>query len=281
MRAPAGALAAIALALVAVAALTADSAAGVLKPHDGAREWRFDTTQGPIRVWLPDGYDPATAATVIYVHGYYIDVDGAWTEHRLPEQFEMSGINAAFIVCGAPEDSAERVSWRSLRALLRTVERGIDRTLPRRELVAMAHSGGFRTIREWLPNRELDTVILIDSAYADMRPFQRWIRARRDRRLINVADDTRWRSDRFHRALPSTEIVDELPELELGTLPDDIRDERIVYIRTELGHMELVTDGVAIPMLLRMLRAPMLDGSRDDTLPPLPHHDTGRETAAL
>src|SRR5688572_27928889 len=49
----------------------------------GGEHWRFETWNGPVHVWRPSGYDPATAGTVLYVHGYYTDVDKAWREHRL------------------------------------------------------------------------------------------------------------------------------------------------------------------------------------------------------
>src|SRR5690349_5160861 len=42
---------------------------------------RLETPRGPVHVWTPRGYDPETAITVIYVHGYQIDVDEAWWGH--------------------------------------------------------------------------------------------------------------------------------------------------------------------------------------------------------
>jgi len=39
---------------------------------------------------------------VIYVHGYYTDADGAWSEHDLARQFKASHQNAMFIVPDAP-----------------------------------------------------------------------------------------------------------------------------------------------------------------------------------
>src|SRR5215831_17903787 len=69
--------------------------------------WRIKSERGVIHVWRPRGYDPSTAGTIIYVHGYYTDVETAWTKHRLPEQFDGSGKNALFIVAEAPQSSDE------------------------------------------------------------------------------------------------------------------------------------------------------------------------------
>ncbi|MEJ7596954.1 MAG: hypothetical protein WKG01_03505, partial [Kofleriaceae bacterium] len=64
----------------------------------GGRHWRIKTAQGAVHVWVPPGYDRATAGTVVYVHGYWTDADGAWKEHELARQFKMSRQTAIFIV---------------------------------------------------------------------------------------------------------------------------------------------------------------------------------------
>src|ERR1051325_1638134 len=66
------------------------------------RHWRIDGPRGPIHVWIPPGYRAETAATIVYIHGYYDDADTAYVGHRLPEQFAMSALNAMFIVVEAP-----------------------------------------------------------------------------------------------------------------------------------------------------------------------------------
>src|SRR5512139_3968883 len=55
---------------------------------------RLETPRGPVHVWTPRGYSAETAMTVVYVHGYQIDVDEAWWGHGLPEQFGHASINA-------------------------------------------------------------------------------------------------------------------------------------------------------------------------------------------
>src|SRR5689334_20602481 len=35
------------------------------------RHWRVDGPRGPIHVWVPPGYRAETAATILYIHGYY------------------------------------------------------------------------------------------------------------------------------------------------------------------------------------------------------------------
>ena len=242
------------------------------------KSWVLDTQRGHVHVWIPDGYDSRTAATIVYVHGYYVDVDEAWTEQQLPEQFAISGLNAMFIACGAPESASEPVTWPSLSALLLTVRQGIGRPLPTRTLVAVGHSGAHRTLVRWLDNRLLDTVVLVDAAYGELAPYRTWLRQARTHRLIDIGADTRWRTDIFHRSLPGTTTVEHFPSPEEGSFAKFARDARILYVRATRTHMELVTDGVALPMTLRALHVPLiLDKPRTSPLEPLSPPDRTRD----
>jgi hypothetical protein len=222
------------------------------------RHWRLDTVRGAIHVWIPADYDARTAAAVVFVHGYWVGVDEAWDSYRLAAQFALSGINAMFIAPEAPAAKWESIAWPSLADLVRTVAGGIDAAMPAHRLVAVGHSGAYRTLAPWLANPALDTVVLLDALYTDYGLLG-WLRASRQHRLINIAYETGRFSDYLHRRLPSTRRVDRLP-------PDGLPDARIVYVRTAAGHWELVTDGVALPLALRAIGVPQL-GSAPVDLP--------------
>ncbi len=219
------------------------------------QHWRLETTRGAVHVWVPHTYDPETAITVVYVHGYWTNVDGAWTTHRLPEQFALSGINAMFIACDAPSDKYQPVGWPSLHGLLASVVADIGVPMPKGRVVAIAHSGGFRTLEQWLPNQRLDTIVLLDAAYGDTWGYRNWLYSDKQHRLIDIGDDTLKEADALHKMMPGTLVVDGFPADELT---DEERTARILYIRSQLGHMPLVTGGRAIPTLLRALRAPRI-----------------------
>lgn len=215
------------------------------------QSWRFETTRGPIHVWTPASYDPATAATVVFVHGYHVDVDTAWNDYRLPQQFALSGINAMFIAAEAPTGKNSVIAWPSLRGLVASVASQIDVRMPTKRLVAMGHSGAYRTLAVWLANDVLDTIVLLDAVYGEYS-FVPWVRASSSRRLVNIAYETGRFCDYMHRQLPSTKRVEGLP---LEGFPDG----RIIYAKTDVGHWQLVTDGVAVPLALRAIAVPMLD----------------------
>lgn len=216
------------------------------------RHWRLDTDAGPVHIWVPRGYDAKTAQTVLYVHGYWQDADAVWIEHRLPEQFALSGINAMFVVPEAPRGKWDRVAWPTTQSLLAAVVAGTGEPLPKGRVAVFGHSGAYRTVIQWLADPRVDTVVLLDAAYVDVLPYRDWVRGAKTRRFINVSIDTiRW-SNWLHRWLPGTLTVTPFPR----TLTDQIKQARILYVKSDIGHWPLVTEGVAIPQMLRVLGAP-------------------------
>jgi len=221
------------------------------------KHWRLDTEHGPVHVWIPGGYNPKRAETIVYVHGYYVHVDDAWQKYDLPTQFASSAINAIFIAPEGPAQPAENVAWDSLGPLLDTVEKGIGQPLPRKRIVTMGHSAAYRTLLGWLDEPVIDTVVLVDAAYGEIDQYKNWILGDEHRRLIDVGDDTREWTDQLHKDLPETVVLDQFPNVEDG-VPKAAEKARILYIKSNLGHFPLVTNGIALPMILRTLRAKRL-----------------------
>jgi hypothetical protein len=233
---------------------------------EGGRHWRLSTARGPIHVWTPRGYNARRAETIVYVHGFYTYVDAAWKEHRLASQFAASAINAMFIACEAPAGGHEPVSWESIGALLEAVERGTGERRPRRRIVAVGHSGAWRTLIGWLDEPVLDTVVLLDAAYGEIEKYRAWVTGAPRRRLIDVGYDTRQWTEKLHAELPSTVILEGFPSVE-EEIPKEAARAKILYIRSDVGHFPLVTEGVAIPMVLRTLtRRKLLDTPLADLL---------------
>jgi hypothetical protein len=220
------------------------------------RQWRLDTPHGPIHVWIPANYDPATAATIVFVHGYWVHVDEAWDAYRLPQQFALSGINAMFIAPSAPSAKWIRLAWPSLDDLVHTVAGSVNVPMPTKRLVIVGHSGAYRTLAVWLADPALDTVVILDGVYGEYS-FLPWVRSSPQHRLVNIVYETGSFSDYLHSQLPSTVRVSGLP---LDGLPD----ARILYVRTMVGHWQLVTDGVALPLALRAIGVPNVASARLD-----------------
>ena len=229
----------------------------------GGAHWRLQTEKGPIHVWQPRGYDPASAGTVIYVHGYYTNVDGAWVQHALAEQFAASKTNALFIVPEAPSGSNEEVSWPALADLLKEVERQLTGIKARGPIVAAGHSGAWRTLSNWAQDgqgnndRKVEVFLLLDALYGSDDQFQAWLARHpgsEEPRMTLVSKDTANRVAPFLEKVPAAKRRASLPETYRDLTPAE-RNAPVLEIASDLGHMEIVTTGKVLPVLLH--RSPL------------------------
>ncbi len=219
----------------------------------GGRHWRIKTAQGAVHVWVPPNYDRATAGTVVYVHGYWTDADGAWRDHALARQFKASRQNALFIVPDAPSRNEDRVHWPALTDLRRAVTRA-NIKLPDGPIVVMGHSGAFRTVMQWVDHRHVDQIILLDAMYAGEHAFDEFIHAGKranDHKLIVVAAGTATESKSFANKYKFAVAREKVPDNVSGFSKRE-KSAKLLYIRSQYDHMGIVTGKKVIPVLLRL-----------------------------
>jgi hypothetical protein len=224
--------------------------------------WRLATAKGPVHVWQPSGYDAASAGTVVYVHGYHTGVDAAWVEHALAEQFAASKVNALFIVPEAPASGGGEVVWPALSELLAEVERQLPGLRAGSPIVAAGHSGAWRTLGLWTGepdhDRRVASFILLDGLYGMEERFRTWL-ARQDgsgqARLTLVSRDTAGRAAGFLAHLPSAKRRARLPA-RFRDLTAAEKNAPVLELTSPLSHMEIVTSGKVLPIVLR--RSPLL-----------------------
>jgi hypothetical protein len=224
-------------------------------PPAGAQEWRIATPGGAIRVYRPIGYRPRTAGVALYVHGFYTDVDQAWREHRLAEQFEASGRNALFIAPAARTASGEPIPWPDLAELLAMVSSDVGESLPRGPLVVAGHSGAYRQLAAWLPHPGLRGLLLLDALYGMQPEFRGWLRKRRANRMALVSHGTVRAATAFARRFRYAVRREHCPERfeELGARE---RRAKLLSMGTAVSHMGIVTEGKVLPLLLRWAGLP-------------------------
>lgn len=206
---------------------------------------RVVSAHGPIHVWTPRHYSES-GDIVVYVHGNEVTVDEAWKQHALAQQFEASGIDAMFIACEAPSNDGAPVNWASLSELLGTTQKlGIE--LPKGDVIVAGHSAAHRTIVPWLAESQVDRLVMIDAVYGDVERYRDWLGAKRDRQLIFVGgDSTRAYTEQLHALLPQAKVLEGVPQL--GQAPAS----KIVYVRSDVKHHDLVSSGAVLPVLLQM-----------------------------
>lgn len=219
----------------------------------GGRHFRIKTAQGAVHVWFPENYDRETAGTVVYVHGYWTDADGAWREHALARQFRASRQNAMFVVPDAPSSNDESVHWPALSDLRKAVTRA-NIKIPDGPVVVMGHSGAFRTVMQWVDNRVVDQIILLDAMYAGESAFDEFIKSGKradDHKLIVVAASTAQESKSFATKYKFAVAREKLPD-SVGGFSKKERGAKLLYIRSQFEHMQIVTSRKVIPLLLRV-----------------------------
>lgn len=200
--------------------------------------------EGPVHLWAPT-QGGGQELTVLYVHGYFDSVDSAVEGHGLLAQFERSGLEATFVVPEAPRDARQRVCFPDLEALLAAAQAQMGRPLSRRLLV-LGHSGGVRTLRSWLSDSRVDTVVLLDAVYGDPTPFERWVQGAVGRRLVLIA----------HSTLPKARALAQRTGARSIGPADPLPARGVALWPTEVSHMEIVRGGAFVPKLLRALAVP-------------------------
>lgn len=219
---------------------------------EAGKHLRLDGPHGPIHVWIPPGYRAETGATIVYVHGYFSNVDTAWTSHQIPEQAALSGLNAILIAPEAPVIQKAPVNYPDLTELIRFVEDKAGVVRGGALTVAIGHSGAYRTIYEWLDEPMLDQVILVDAMYGDEDPIVTWATVSERHRLIMIGEDTVLGTEAVAAKLPDIVTLDRFPPT-YEMWPAEAKAARLLYIRSQFAHMPLVTDGYALPSVLRLL----------------------------
>lgn len=219
----------------------------------GGTHWRIKTDAGAVHAWVPEGYDRETAGTVVYVHGYYTDSDGAWRDHDLAKQFRASKQNALFIVPDAPSGNGQEVKWPALTDLRRAMSRANIR-IPDGPTVVVGHSGAFRTVMKWVDHKVVAQVILLDALYGGEKSFDDFIgtgKRAKQHKLIMIGSDTAEESRGFIKRYPFAVAREKMPSSTDGFSKREKR-AKLLYVHSQFGHMEIVKNGKVIPLLLRL-----------------------------
>lgn len=220
--------------------------------HDevaGGWHWRIQTDHGPVHVWRPARYDSRSAGTVVYVHGLFNTVDEAFRQHKLAEQFAESRQNALYILPEAPTAGADPPNWNSLAELFSTVWEKTHLTPPRGPLVLVGHSAAYRTIVQWLTHPAIAEIILLDALYGDEDEYANWLNGHPGRMALVARGTTKW-TEPFIKRFKRVAVRNAIPE-SYAAFTKRERGAKLLYLRSQYGHMEIVTEGRTIPVLLR------------------------------
>ena len=211
------------LALLAVSLLSS-TACPPGEVLEGGEHTRLVTKRGAVHLWCRPGRQPRSV--VVYVHGYRDDVDSAFTNHRLAEQFAKSALDALFIAVAAPSGPGQPVMFGDLDELLRLVN-------AEGPVLVLGHSGGNRTMKAWLSSPRVREVVLLDGFYGGAKPWTKWLSSKPDATLRLVGQHTWAKAEAWRVGLPAA-----------------LRAQ-VTHERAGCPHMEIVTNGDWLPRVLR------------------------------
>lgn len=204
-------------------------------------------------MFRPARHSPETGGIVVYAHGYFTDIDTAWCEHKLASQFAASGRDALFIAPEVPKGLGIEPQFPELGEVIRIARRA-HLVRPWGPIVAIGHSGAYRTMAGWLDYRDLDHVILLDALYGREEIYLGWLDDpnARHRRLSIVAFDTLpWTEPALAGIDKNIAVIDQFPR-KTSDVPELERRARVQYIKSQYDHMSIVRGGAVIPVMLRM-----------------------------
>jgi hypothetical protein len=146
---------------------------------------------------------------------------------------------------------------------MRTVSRLTRSKVPDGTVVAMAHSGGYRSIVKWLDYQRLTEVILLDGLYNNEDDFRAWLTSKKghkQKRLVLVTVETQEQADAFLKHFPLAAKREGVPT-DSTPITKGERFSQVLHIKSQYDHMGLVTERKAIPAMLSVSPVASLPGS--------------------
>ena len=153
--------------------------------------------------------------------------------------------------------------WPVLADLCREVERQLVGIKARAPIVVAGHSGAWRTLGGWTDDKRVEVFLLLDALYGMDDKFLAWLTRHPgsdEPRMTLVSKDTASRVAPFLEKIPAAKRRASLPETYHDLTPAE-RSAPVLEIASDLGHMDIVTTGKVLPVLLhrsplRQVKAP-------------------------
>lgn len=211
-----------------------------------------------VALFIPRGFRQTEAVDlVVYLHGWRNNIDTALGKYRLPQQFLESGKNAILVFPEGPRNAPDSYAGKLEDAggLQRFVvdvaaflfKEAKIKTPSVGNVILSGHSGGYEGIayalmRGGIPEKVRE-VYLFDALYGETEKFAYWIN-RFNGKFINIFTDsggTKWDTEAMMEDFSGWGVP--FCSVEEGAItPSDLRNNRLLFIHTDLEH-DLVVAG--------------------------------------
>jgi hypothetical protein len=109
-------------------------------------------------------------------------------------------------------------------------------------------------MRKWVDHKHVAQMILLDALYGGETEFDDFIGTGKradEHRMIAIGSDTAEETEDFADKYPFAVVRDKMPDSISGFTKKE-KKAKLLYVKSQYGHMEIVTGGKVIPLLLRL-----------------------------
>jgi hypothetical protein len=192
---------------------------------------------------------------VYYFHGWVNNIQKAIVTFDIIEQFEKSGVNAILIAAETAYDAPDSYGGNLekenfFNSQLNEIANKLksDRHLTKTKIgkiVLAGHSGAFRVMAFMLEfgglSNNVKEVYLFDALYSQTDKFINWIELS-DNRFINIYCDDGGTKEKTEEMMKMLEVDNvkfyQVKEVNLSS--DMLKDNRIIFIHSDLQHNEVI-----------------------------------------
>lgn len=193
---------------------------------------------------------------VYYFHGWMNNIKKAVVTYDIITQFEKSGVNAILIAAEtayeAPDSyggNLEKENFFNLQLNEIISKLKYDGQVSNNnigKILLAGHSGAFRVMAHMIEfgglTSNIKEVYLFDALYSQTDKYINWIKANNDNRFINIYCDnggTKEETEKMMEMLKS-ENVDYFLSEEIDLTDNDLLENKIIFIHSDLGHSDVI-----------------------------------------
>lgn len=205
-----------------------------------------------VALFIPRGFRQTEAVDlVVHLHGWWNNIDTTLSRYKLPQQLFESGKNAILVVPEGPRNAPDSFAGKLEDAggLKRFVADIVDflfrasriKSRSVGTVILSGHSGAYHGISFALMRggmtEAISEVYLFDALYGQTEKYARWI-DRYPGKMITIYTDsggTKEETEALMEDLDGWKIPYRVQE-EGAIVPSDLRDNRLVFIHTDLEH---------------------------------------------
>jgi len=228
-----------------------------------------------VAIFISKGFKQTGSTNfVVYFHGWRNNIDSACTEYNLINQFAESNLNAIFVFPEGPKNSPDSFGGKlenkdGLKILINDVvkflmEKGKLNSPKIGNIILGGHSGAYRVISFCImrggltPN--ISDVILFDALYGETEKFSHWIE-NYNGRFIDIYTDSGGTKNESESLMNDFEGwgISYFKTEENELKPDDLTNNRLIFIHTDLVHNEVVSKRNQFLLYLKTSKLPKIN----------------------